>query len=63
MIDTVKFSDDFPIPNYMKAWVLNKQGELKLTNKKVIFPGKSEVLIRIDAVAICGNYCCTWSIC
>src|SRR6267143_1865353 len=50
-----KTSPDFPIPDAMKAWVLGAPGELSLTQKPVPVPGKAEVLVRIDAVAICAT--------
>src|SRR6201981_3192096 len=51
----VKTSPDFPIPDKMKAWVLGNPGELKLTEKAVPVPTRAEVLVRIDAVAICAT--------
>ena len=51
----VKSSPDFPIPETMKAWVLGNPGELKLARKAVPTPGRAEVLVRIDAVAICAT--------
>src|SRR6202789_3543183 len=51
----VKTSPDFPIPEQMKAWVLGNPGELKLTEKPVPVPKRAEVLVRIDAVAICAT--------
>jgi len=39
----------------MKAWVLGDPDELSLVDKPVPRPGKAEVLIRIDAVAICAT--------
>jgi threonine dehydrogenase-like Zn-dependent dehydrogenase len=51
----VKTSSDFPIPDKMKAWVLGNPNELKLTEKPVPVPKKAEVLVRIDAVAICAT--------
>ena len=44
-----------PIPEKMNAWVLGGPEELKLTEKPVPAPGPAEVLVRIDAVAICGT--------
>ncbi len=55
MPDGVKTSPDFPIPDTMKAWVLGDPGELTLKDKPVPAPKKAEVLVRIDAVAICGT--------
>ncbi|MDO6585812.1 zinc-binding dehydrogenase [Salipiger sp. 1_MG-2023] len=46
---------DYPIPETMKAWVLGDPGELTLADKPVPSPGKAEVLVRIDAVAICAT--------
>jgi L-iditol 2-dehydrogenase len=51
----VKTSPNFPIPDIMKAWVLGDPGELTLTDKPVPVPKKAEVLVRIDAVAICAT--------
>jgi L-iditol 2-dehydrogenase len=53
--DNVKTSPDYPVPETMKAWVLGDPGELTLTDKPVPVPGKAEVLVRIDAVAICAT--------
>ncbi len=55
MSNLVKTSENFPLPDKMKAWVLGNPNELKLTQKKVPVPGNSEVLVRIDAVAICAT--------
>jgi len=43
------------IPKTMKAWVLGDPNELKLTQKPVPEPGPAEVLVKVDAVAICGT--------
>jgi len=51
----VKTSADFPVPDTMKAWVLGDPGQLSLTDKPVPMPAKAEVLVRIDAVAICAT--------
>ena len=51
----VKTSPDFPIPEQMNAWVLDAPDELRFTQKPVPVPGKAEVLVRIDAVAICAT--------
>ncbi len=55
MPDKVKTHADFPIPDTMKAWVLGDPGELTLKDKPVPVPKKAEVLVRIDAVAICAT--------
>src|SRR5437016_12043598 len=51
----VKTSTDYPIPDTMKAWGLGDPGELLLRDKPVPVPKKAEVLVRIDAVAICAT--------
>lgn len=43
------------IPEKMKAWVLGDPGVLTLEEKPVPQPKESEVLVRIDAVAICAT--------
>jgi len=52
---SVRTSNQFPIPATMRAWVLGGAGELTLQDKPVPAPGKAEVLVRIDAVAICAT--------
>jgi len=51
----VTTSADFPIPNRMKAWVLGGPDELFLRDKPTPVPARAEVLVRIDAVAICAT--------
>ncbi len=51
----VKTSADYPIPEKMKAWVLGDPGQLSYVDKKVPVPQRAEVLVRIDAVAICAT--------
>ena len=51
----VKTSPKFPIPDTMKAWVLGGPGELSLKEKAVPVPKRAEVLVRIDAIAICAT--------
>ena len=48
-------SKNFPIPKAMKAWVLGDPDQLSLVEKPIQMPGKAEVLLRIDAVAICAT--------
>jgi len=48
-------SDKMPIPDQMRAWVLGDPEELTLKSKPVPVPGKAEVLVRVDAVAICAT--------
>ena len=51
----VKTSPDIAIPDTMKAWVLGDPGHLTLVDKPVPVPKRAEVLVRIDAVAICAT--------
>src|ERR1700730_14720952 len=51
----VKTHADLPIPDTMKAWVLGDPDQLKLVDKPVPVPRRAEVLVRIDAVAICAT--------
>jgi len=51
----VKISRDLPIPDQMKAWVLGDPDQLSLREKPVPIPARAEVLVRIDAVAICAT--------
>jgi L-iditol 2-dehydrogenase len=55
MPDNVTTDKDYPIPETMKAWVLGDPGQLTLSEKPVPAPAKAEVLVRIDAVAICAT--------
>ena len=50
-----KTSVKHPIPETMKAWVLGNPDQLMLIDKPIVMPGKAEVLVRIDAVAICAT--------
>ena len=51
----VKTSPDLPIPERMRAWVLGDPDQLLLREKPVPVPSRAEVLVRIDAVAICAT--------
>jgi L-iditol 2-dehydrogenase len=51
---SVKTNPEFPVPESMRAWVLGNPSELALTRKQVPMPKRAEVLVRIDAVAICA---------
>jgi len=51
----VNTSTEFPIPDKMKAWVLGGPDELFLRDKPTPVPARAEVLVRIDAVAICAT--------
>jgi L-iditol 2-dehydrogenase len=43
------------IPGKMQAWVLGNPGEFDLVEKAVPQPGAAEVLVRIDAIAVCAT--------
>jgi L-iditol 2-dehydrogenase len=55
MTDKPPLSNQFPIPDRMKAWVLGGPDEMFLVDKPVPQPTAAEVLVRIDAVAICAT--------
>lgn len=45
----------FTVPEKMKAWVLGDPDQLSLVEKPVPQPGAAEVLVRIDAIAVCAT--------
>jgi 2-desacetyl-2-hydroxyethyl bacteriochlorophyllide A dehydrogenase len=51
----VKTNPNMPVPEKMRAWVLGDPGKLIFTEKTVPVPKRAEVLVRIDAVAICAT--------
>ena len=51
----VKTSPDLSVPDLMKAWVLGDPDQLLLREKPTPIPSRAEVLVRIDAVAICAT--------
>ncbi|HQT78420.1 MAG: alcohol dehydrogenase [Rhodospirillales bacterium 20-64-7] len=51
----VKTAPGFSVPEMMKAWILGDPGELTFAKKPTPVPGRAEVLVRIDAVAICAT--------
>ena len=55
MPENVLTDQDYPIPEAQKSWVLADPGELNLVEKPVPSPKQSEVLVRIDAIAVCGT--------
>ena len=55
MTDEPLRSNEFPVPDRMKAWVLGGPDEIFLVDKPVQQPAAAEVLVRIDAVAICAT--------
>ncbi len=48
-------SNAFEIPKSMRAWVLGGPDELTLVEKPVPEPKAAEVLVRIDAIAVCAT--------
>ncbi len=48
-------SNAFAIPKTMKAWVLGGPEQLSRVDKPVPEPGRAEVLVRIDAIAVCAT--------
>ena len=54
-MDDIKISKKYSLPKDMKAWVLKSPNELELKTKAIPTPGYSEVLVKIDAVAICAT--------
>ena len=48
-------ANEYRVPEVMKAWVLGDPEQLSLVEKPVPEPGPAEVLVRIDAVAICAT--------
>ncbi len=43
------------VPETMRAWVLGDPGKISMVDKPVPTPGRAEVLVRVDAVAICAT--------
>ena len=54
-MDDIKISKKYSLPKKMKAWVLKSPNELELKTKALPIPSYSEVLVKIDAVAICAT--------
>src|SRR5216684_2062978 len=48
-------TNQYAIPPTMKAWVLGGPEELTLAEKPVPQPGPAEVLLRVDAIAVCAT--------
>jgi len=46
---------EFEIPKFMNCWVLGGPGEMAFTEKPVPRPGPAEVLVRVDAIAVCAT--------
>jgi L-iditol 2-dehydrogenase len=52
---TAQRANEYPVPKTMKAWVLDDPEQLRLMEKPVPEPGQAEVLVRIDAIAVCAT--------
>ena len=48
-------SNEYRVPPTMKAWVLGGPDELLVVEKPVPEPEQAEVLLRIDAIAVCAT--------
>lgn len=51
----VTTSPAMAVPDMMRAWVLGDPDQITLAQKPVPVPRRAEVLVRIDAVAICAT--------
>ncbi len=51
----VRTDPAMPVPEVMKAWVLGDPHQLSRVDKPTPVPGRAEVLVRIDAIAICAT--------
>jgi len=47
--------NEYRIPRTMKAWVLGDPDQLSMVEKPVPEPGAAEVLVRVDAIAVCAT--------
>ena len=54
-MDDINIAKKYSLPKEMKAWVLKSPNELELKTKAIPTPSYSEVLVKIDAVAICAT--------
>jgi L-iditol 2-dehydrogenase len=52
---TKQRSNEYRVPETMRAWVLGDPEQLALVEKPVPEPGPAEVLLRIDAIAVCAT--------
>ena len=52
---TAPRGNEYRVPATMRAWVLGGPEELSLTDKPVPAPGPAEVLVRVDAIAVCAT--------
>jgi L-iditol 2-dehydrogenase len=47
--------NEYRVPKTMKAWVLGDPEQLMMVEKPVPEPGAAEVLVRVDAIAVCAT--------
>ncbi|MFM0222099.1 zinc-dependent alcohol dehydrogenase [Paraburkholderia dipogonis] len=47
--------ESYQVPPTMQAWILGDPDQISLTEKPVPQPGRAEVLVRIDAIAVCAT--------
>src|ERR1700756_571617 len=52
---STNLGNQYHVPKTMKAWVLGGPEELRRVEKPVPEPGPAEVLVRIDAIAVCAT--------
>jgi L-iditol 2-dehydrogenase len=55
MPDEPRLDNAYRVPARMTSWVLGGPGEILRVEKPVPRPGPAEVLVRVDAVAICAT--------
>ena len=48
-------TNEYRVPKTMKAWVLGDPEQLMMVEKPVPEPGAAEVLVRVDAIAVCAT--------
>ncbi len=48
-------TNKYRVPKTMKAWVLGDPEQLMMVEKPVPEPGAAEVLVRVDAIAVCAT--------
>jgi len=53
--ETQTGTNDYIVPEMMRAWVLGDPEELSFVEKPTPAPGAAEVLVRIDAIAVCAT--------
>ena len=59
-MNVVAKTNEYDIPETMKAWVLGNPHEMKLIEKPVPVPGPAEVLVKVGAIPMLK--CCITAI-